>query len=110
MARTLHAGVHPEFIEGCFACKVSTVFVGSPSETVRETTAMASRWEKDMPAYKRLRSEGHQPRMIDGCDQLEATAKDRLTIATGIPLDTPSDIRAANEANEACIASGMRGI
>lgn len=110
MARTFHTRIHPEYVEGCFGCKVATVFVGSVSDVVRETSAMARRWDKDMPAYKRLRADGHQPRRIDGCHELEATAKDPITIATGIPLDSPSDIRAAHEANEACIAAGMRGV
>ena len=38
------------------------------------------RWQKDMPAYKQLRSDGLQPGQIDGSDRLAATARDRIDI------------------------------
>ena len=38
------------------------------------------RWQKDMPAYKQLRSHGLQPGQIDGADRLAATATDRLDV------------------------------
>lgn len=40
-------------------------------------------WDKDLPAYKSLRNQGYQPRMIDGCDQLSAMAKERHEINLG---------------------------
>lgn len=42
-------------------------------------------WDKDMAAYKRLRNDGHQPRTIDGCDRLEATAVSNWQVKTGQP-------------------------
>lgn len=36
--------------------------------------ATEERWEKDIPAYKRLRRDGLQPKKIDGCADLESRA------------------------------------
>lgn len=41
---------------------------------VAETENRARRWDKDMPAYRRLRKQGYQPRSIDGAARIEATA------------------------------------
>lgn len=40
-------------------------------------------WEKDMPAYLRLRKNGTQPPHIDGSAKLEATATDPLEVSAG---------------------------
>lgn len=40
-------------------------------------------WSRDMPAYKRLRQDGTQPKRIDGCAELEARAVDRQEIEMG---------------------------
>jgi hypothetical protein len=42
---------------------------------VAETNQRAKNWDKDMPAYKRLRQNGLQPRNIDGAAALEARAE-----------------------------------
>ena len=75
-----HAEKHPGLdVEGCFGCKVAGVRMGVNSTTSRgarvaETTRMERGWHKDMPAYKRLRQQGYQPKQIDGAAKLEATA------------------------------------
>lgn len=75
-----HAEVHPDLnVEGCFGCKVAGIAFGSNSTTTRggrvaEANNRAKGWEKDMPAYKRLRQNGVQPKSIDGAARLEATA------------------------------------
>lgn len=48
-----------------------------------EKDAMEARWQKDMPAYKRLRQDGLQPPAIDGCSVLEAVATHRKQIEMG---------------------------
>lgn len=80
MTTLKHREVHPNLdVDGCFGCKVAGVRMGSNSTTTRgarvsEVNNRARRWDKDMPAYKRLRQQGYQPRNIDGCARLEATA------------------------------------
>lgn len=75
MIRT-HDGSHgPD----CYGCRIQTVgFAPSamPSrgtnQTAVDTNAREGRWNKDMPAYKRLRRDGLQPERIDGSATLEA--------------------------------------
>lgn len=42
------------------------------------------RWERDLPAYKRLRDNGTQPRCIDGCAELETKAESSVEIEAGL--------------------------
>lgn len=56
-------------------------------ETVR-IDAKDAAFERDAPAYKALRRQGFQPRDIDGCHELQATAKDRHDIE-GTPRVSP---------------------
>lgn len=71
---------HPNLdVEGCFGCRVAGISFGAnPSTTKGQEVALinkrASNWEKDMPAYKRLRKNGLQPKGIDGAAALEARA------------------------------------
>jgi hypothetical protein len=50
----------------------------------------------DMPAYKRLRQQGLQPRDIDGCAELEARAETVREIEAG-QLLTPSQRKQVSE-------------
>ena len=45
--------------------------------------AREKRWEKDMPAYKRLRQQGLQPKTIDGAAHIEAKAETRFEVESG---------------------------
>jgi hypothetical protein len=75
-----HMETHPNLdVEGCFGCRVAGISFGAnPSTTKGQEVALinqrASNWEKDMPAYKRLRQNGLQPKTIDGAAALEARA------------------------------------
>lgn len=86
----MHADRHPEYVEGCFACRIRSVNIAPSATPSREGGAEAAsinareqRWQRDMPAYKRLRSNGLQPRQIDGSADLEARAVDRFDIDFG---------------------------
>ena len=48
---------------------------------------MEDRWQKDMPAYKRLREDGLQPPGIDGSAALEAHAVTSKQIEMGTLVD-----------------------
>lgn len=43
-------------------------------------------WDRDMTAYKALRSDGLQPRRIDGCADVQARAATELEVAYGKPI------------------------
>lgn len=62
---------------------------GFPSDT----ELMARQWDRDMPAYKRLRRQGLQPPGIDGCRQLEQVASMQQEITLGTAITDP-DARA----------------
>lgn len=64
---------------------------------VRSIEATERRWGVDMPAYKRLREEGLQPRSVDGAAMAEAQAQHPLEIDMGRPLGKEKDIRRAQE-------------
>lgn len=86
-----HREVHPNLdVDGCFGCKVAGVRMGSNSTTTRgarvsEINQRERGWNRDMPAYKRLRKQGLQPRQIDGCSTLEKHATERWQIE-GAPV------------------------
>lgn len=75
-----HRETHPNLdVEGCFGCRVAGVSFGSNSTTTRgakvaDINQRANSWDKDMPAYKRLRKNGLQPRGIDGAAEIEKRA------------------------------------
>ena len=84
----LHWNTHPEFVEGCFACKITQVSVsatampGRRSETIA-TIARDRHWDEDMSAYKRLRNDGLQPPRIDNCKVLERHAEHPKQVEMG---------------------------
>jgi hypothetical protein len=92
-----HAEVHPSLdVDGCFGCKVAGVRMGFNTTTTRgakvaEVNQREKGWGKDMPAYKRLRQQGLQPRQIDGSALLESRATERWQIE-GAPVATPTPV------------------
>ena len=75
-----HRETHPNLDQpNCFGCKVAGVSFGANASTtsgaqVAEINQRAKNWDKDMPAYKRLRQDGLQPKSIDGAAAIEARA------------------------------------
>ncbi len=90
-----HAEVHPTLnVEGCFGCKVAGVRMGMNTTTTRgasvgEANAREKRWNADMPAYKRLRQQGLQPRSVDGASFVEKHADHRWQVegAAALPVE-----------------------
>lgn len=81
---------HPEYVEGCFGCKVGTLQMAPSVASSTQWGAKAAadkarekRWAVDMPAYKRLRAHGYQPPRIDGSAELERKAETRFEIESG---------------------------
>lgn len=68
-------------------CKVSSVQLNpgavNSNPKFQEVEAREKRWDKDMPAYKRLRDQGYQPKGIDGAAALERDATTRFEIESG---------------------------
>ena len=85
-----HRETHPNLdVEGCFGCRVAGVRMGTNTTTSRgakvaEINTTERNWNKDMPAYKRLRANGLQPKKIDGAANVEKRAQEGWQVETGI--------------------------
>jgi hypothetical protein len=85
-----HQETHPNLdVEGCFGCRVAGVRMGMNTTTTRgakvaEVNTTERNWNKDMPAYKRLRANGLQPKKIDGAANVEKRAQEGWQVETGI--------------------------
>jgi hypothetical protein len=51
---------HPEFVEGCFGCKASTIDLNS-GEANSRLTMSAKKWDKELALYRSAREQGIQP-------------------------------------------------
>lgn len=80
----IHRRTHANLdVEGCFACRIAQVAI-APSATgsafARQVNETEAEWERDIPAYCRLRRNGVQPPGIDGAARLEATANSKAEV------------------------------
>jgi hypothetical protein len=58
---TLHQlRTHPEYVEGCFGCKATTVDL-NPGEASTRLTMSAKKWDNELALYRLARSQGIQP-------------------------------------------------
>lgn len=73
MIRT-HFGQHDD----CFACKLSSIQFGNVEPPPQRL--IEHQRDKDLPAYKRLRDQGLQPKKTVGCYELEARAHSQFEI------------------------------
>ena len=64
---------HPEFVEGCFGCKVSTLQL-SPGDAAHTKMVSSKKWDAELNAYASARAQGIQP---DGTSmkKIEAAVK-----------------------------------
>jgi hypothetical protein len=77
MERT-HFGQHgPD----CFGCRVRTVQFGNVEAPPQRN--MELQWARDLPAYKRLRTQGLQPPRTQGAAELEARAHTKREVEMG---------------------------
>ncbi len=89
-----HRETHPDLdVEGCFGCRIAAIRMGTNSTTSRgarvaEVNATERNWKKDLPAYKRLRADGLQPKRIDGAADVERRAQESWQVETGILPNT----------------------
>ena len=90
----LHLRTHPEPIEGCFGCRLTSINIAPSAMATRSDAATAKarekRWNRDIPAYKRLRADGLQPGTVDGAGDLEARANHEAEVTMGWKIDKPN--------------------
>lgn len=51
---------HPEFVEGCFGCKVSTLQLGV-GDANSKVSMSTTKWDAELKAYRAARDQGIQP-------------------------------------------------
>jgi hypothetical protein len=51
---------HPEYVEGCFGCKASTLDL-NPGEANSRLTMSAKKWDNELALYRTARAQGIQP-------------------------------------------------
>ena len=51
---------HPEFVEGCFGCKASTLELGT-GDAGRPESMSQKKWNNELNLYKSARDQGIQP-------------------------------------------------
>ena len=89
-----HRETHPDLdVEECFGCRIAAIRMGTNSTTSRgarvaEVNATERNWKQDLPAYKRLRADGVQPKRIDGAAEVERRAEEKWQVETGILPNT----------------------
>lgn len=93
---------HPEFVEGCFACKVGSLqFATAPTNDTQarqhdfQTRFAAEFHNGDREAYRRLRRDGLQPPRIAGSAHLEKHASTRFEVESGAVTDNAKGLKAA---------------
>lgn len=71
----------PDCAPDCYGCKLRSIQFGNveaPAERVME-----QRMERDLPAYRRLRANGLQPKTTKNCAELETRAHSQREIEIG---------------------------
>lgn len=89
---TCHMGCCPSYREHVLSVAVSAVATPTRRPETASTVERENRLVKDMAAYKSMRSNGVQPKGIDGCAALEARASTRLEVESAQVL-TPTQRR-----------------
>lgn len=51
---------HPEYVEGCFGCKISTLEMGV-GDANSKVSMSTTKWDAELKAYKDARAQGIQP-------------------------------------------------
>jgi hypothetical protein len=52
--------VHPQYVEGCFGCKASTLQL-SPGDAAHMKEVSSKKWDAELNAYSQARKQGIQP-------------------------------------------------
>ncbi len=69
---------------------IASAAIPSRRPAAVQTNATSARWERDLPAYKRLRGDGLQPPATEGAADLEARATCEEHVTTGMTHVKPS--------------------
>lgn len=105
---TLHQRVtHPEFVEGCFGCKLSTLQL-STGDAGRADSMSQKKWDRELDMYASARKQGIQPagttmgavkEALEASDKLgSAYNADHMPAAKNITKQSASALKAVGDA------------
>ena len=83
---------HPEFVEGCFGCKVTTLELatGDAAGNIIASGTTQKKWDKELGLYKQARAQGIQP---DGTSTKAVQKAIDVSNRTGVAYDASSPLR-----------------
>jgi hypothetical protein len=83
---------HPEFVEGCFGCKVATLELatGDAAGNIIASGTTQKKWDKELGLYKQARAQGIQP---DGTSTKQIQKAIDVSNRTGVAYDASSPLR-----------------
>ena len=109
----LHHRTHPEYVDGCYPCKLVAVNIAASVFTSSAGGARAARlnktekqWDRDGEAYKRMRRDGLMPHDLDGAARWEQSDASKFEIEAGRRFKgiTDDKVAVAEELTKAVVA------
>lgn len=97
MVQTCGCNEHKKIV--CFKHKLRSIQFSGRGKSPQ--TQMESQWNRDRPAYQRLRAQGLQPKSVKGSAELEQRANSQVEIEMGQFFDK-KDLSKVNDAMAAC--------
>lgn len=91
---------HAEPCSNAYVCEKRSITWGRADERAYEVRRKDREFEKDAAAYRRLRSQGLQPRGVDKSAMAEALATDKIEVEIGRSLH-PTERKALTRMNGA---------
>jgi hypothetical protein len=85
--------VHPEFVEGCFGCKVGTLQMNAGDASGNKMTSK-KKWDAELNAYSAARAQGIQP---DGTSMKKIQAAVKASENMGTAYDGGTAIASAQK-------------
>jgi hypothetical protein len=82
---------HPEFVEGCFGCKVSTLQM-NPGDAAGDKLVSKKKWDAELNAYSAARAQGIQP---DGTSMKKIQAAVKASENMGTAYDGGTAVASA---------------
>jgi hypothetical protein len=110
---SFHRQEHPDYVEGCIACKVMSLSLND-AEVTRINDARDKVLTADLAAYKTLRQAGLQPPQINGSAnwaRLQGVTQDELTLGRIVPPEERARVSEAMAISKemGLITEGGRG-
>ena len=99
----------PDCSPDCFGCKIQSVSMAASAMPTRSNVGtidfQTKKSHADVAAYKRLRKDGLQPKMVKGSAEIESRAVSKWEVETGTNLGGNAKLGAKFDAAQAILGS-----